>query len=184
MALKSQASRRYALALVESVGEAKDTSLDRALQELGAFAKLVEVNFDLRNALLNPVFTASERAKVLKVVLDAGAFSVTIRRFIELLVEKDRVRELGEIAEAFHLLADERRGRLRADVKSASPLSPESMDRLRRTLERTTGKSIELHLTVDPSLIGGIRASVGSLVFDGTIRADLDRLRSTLLQAD
>ncbi|MCK6545893.1 ATP synthase F1 subunit delta [Myxococcota bacterium] len=184
MALKSVASRRYAQALLESINHDKATTLEKALEELSGFAKIFDSTFELRNSLLNPAFTRPERTKVLGALLDKLAYSKTVRRFIELIAERDRMPEIGDIADAFRQLADEHRGRIRAEVQSAAPLSAESTDRLKKVLERTTGKSIDLELTVNPALIGGIKARVGSLVFDGTISSELERLRSSLVAAE
>jgi F-type H+-transporting ATPase subunit delta len=183
MALRSAASRRYASALLESVSKS-EASLDGALKDLSAFAKATEESFDLKNALLNPLFTDNERMKVMNAVMEAMHVSPIVQRFLVLLVERDRMAEIGEIAEAFTALADERRGRVRAEVQSASPLTPEAMDRLRRALEKSTGKTIDLDVQVDPELLGGLRARVGSLVFDGSIRSELERLRSLLTRAE
>lgn len=184
MVLKSQASRRYAEALVEAATREGDAALDRALKELGQFADLVEHSFDLRNALLNPVFTREEREKAMRAVLHSLNASELVQRFVALLVERDRVGEIAAVAAAFRELADQRRGRVRAEVRTAVQLSPETAERLRRTLEKSTGKSIELDVRVDPTLLGGVRTRVGSMVFDGSIRSELDRLRETLTRVE
>jgi F-type H+-transporting ATPase subunit delta len=184
MALRSASSKRYANALLESVAAHGDTSLDIALKDVTSFARAVEESFDLRNALMNPLFTEEERMRALSAVSKAMHTSETVQRFFVLLIERDRMGEIAEIAEAFSKLADERRGRVRAEVQAASPLTPEATDRLRRALERSTGKTIELSVTVDPSLLGGVRARVGSMVFDGSIRAELDRLKTALTRSE
>ena len=81
-------------------------------------------------------------------------------------------------------LADKRAGRVQARVVSAVEMTEGSIDQLRRALERRTGKKIEMNVEVDPSLIGGIRAEVGSFVLDGTIRTELERLRFALEKRD
>jgi F-type H+-transporting ATPase subunit delta len=184
MAMKSQASRRYALALVESVSGAKKISLDEALGQLSLFSEAVNTSFDLKNTLLNPAFTKQEREKSVDALIGHLQLSEQIARFVRILVENRRIAEITEITEAFRMLADERRGRVRATVHSAAALSPDAEERLRRALEKTTGRSIELEMNVDPSLIGGVRARVGSLVFDGTIRSELDRLKDRLAHGE
>jgi F-type H+-transporting ATPase subunit delta len=183
MALKSQASRRYAQALVDIVSNDKD-ALEAAQRDLDRFLEAVESSFDLKNALLNPSFSAADREKVLRSVMKSLALSDVMQRFLVLLVDAQRIRELSDIADAFRQMADERRGRMRAMVEAAAPLAPETSSRLKRVLEKATGRTIELEVKVDPNLIGGIRARVGTLVFDGTIRAELDRLKARLVAAD
>lgn len=184
MTIKSQASRRYAVALVESLSASKLVSLDEALTQLTQFSKTLDESFELKNLLLNPAFAKQERDKSLEGLLQHLKVSDPVARFIRLLVENRRITEVDEITEAFRDLADERRGRLRATVHSAAALSPDTEDRLRRALEKKTGRSIDLETHVDPSLIGGLRARVGSLVFDGTIRTELDRLKDQLSQGE
>jgi F-type H+-transporting ATPase subunit delta len=184
MALRSASSRRYATALLDSVSSQGDKALEAALQDMSVFSKAVEESFDLKNSLLNPLITRAERSKVLEAVTRAMRVSAPVKRFLEHLVERDRMGDIAEIAEAFAALADTRRNRVRASVQSASPLAPDAADRLKRALERTTGKSIDLELSVDPTLLGGVRAQVGSMVFDGSIRAELERLREALTRAE
>jgi F-type H+-transporting ATPase subunit delta len=86
------------------------------------------------------------------------------------------------IRDEFNRLADEAAGRVRAEVRSANPLRDEQRARLVDALARRTGKNIELTMHVDPSLIGGAIATVGGLVFDGSLRTQLSQLRSTLTQ--
>jgi F-type H+-transporting ATPase subunit delta len=177
--IRSQSARRYAHALVDSVLES-DKNLEAAMKELDLFARLIGESFDLKNALMNPTFTAEERMRVMNAVMKKLELSPRMQRFLMLLVERDHVREIQDVAESFRRLADERRGRVRAEVVSAAQLSPDAIDRLRRALERQTGKTIELEIKVDPALLGGLRAKVGSVIYDGSIRAELDRLRTSL----
>jgi F-type H+-transporting ATPase subunit delta len=181
MAIRSQSARRYAHALVDSILES-DKNLEPVLKEIDQFNSLLGESFDLKNALMNPTFTAEDRTRVMSAVMRKLDLSPRTQRFLMLLVERDHIRELAEVAEAFHKLADERRGKVRAEVVTAAQLSPDSTERLRRALERQTGKSIEMDLKVDPELLGGIRAKVGSLVYDGSLRTELDRLRHTLAE--
>lgn len=181
MALQSATSRRYAMALLDSVTPHGPEAIDGAARDLTAFATAVGQSFDLRNSLLNPLFTTDDRSKVLGAVLRQLNVSTVVERFLKLLIERDRIAEVRDIAASFVALANQRRGRVRAEVQSAAPLAPDTAERLRRALEKSTGKTIELDVQVDPSLLGGLRARVGSMVFDGTIRAELERLRNTLV---
>jgi F-type H+-transporting ATPase subunit delta len=181
MALESTAARRYAEALLEATPR---DDLARARDDLARFAATVDATFDLRNVLLNPAFGEDERARVLDRVMDHLALGEVTRRFLRLVLERDRMLEVAAIAESFRKLADDRAGRIRAEVRSAGELTPTAAEQLRAALERRTGKKVDLAVTVDPELIGGLRAQVGSLVFDGTLRAELQRLRATLTAGD
>jgi F-type H+-transporting ATPase subunit delta len=184
MSLASAAARRYAEAFVETAAEKGDETLQSVRQELSAFAAAVDEVFDLSNLLMNPAVTADERVKVLDRVMEEVGLSDLTKRFLHLLAEKDRINEIREIAHVYDQLADARTGRVQAEITSAIELSDATTDQLRRALEKRTGKKIEMNVSVDESLIGGIKAQVGSFVFDGTIRSELDRLRDSLEAVD
>lgn len=180
----SSAARRYATAIVESAATQGEAVLEQVTKDLEEFAALVESSQDLRNVLLNPVFTSGERNGALGAVLAKVTLSDLSRRLLILLGERNRIALLPAVARAARRLADQRAGRVRAEVESATPLTPEAKDQLRRALERRTGRTVEMTVTIDPSLLGGLRARVGSVVLDGTLRAQLDGLREQLLRQD
>jgi F-type H+-transporting ATPase subunit delta len=105
-----------------------------------------------------------------------------VRNFYALLIDQRRLVDLPAIREEYARLADEAAGRTRAEVVSASPLSDAQRERLRRALASRTGKQVELSERVDPSLVGGAIATVSGLVFDGSLRTQLDQLRSALMR--
>lgn len=180
MSLASQAARRYADAFIGSAGD----ELTRAVEELSAFAETVQSVPELRHVLLNPAFSADEEKQVLHAVMEQLSLSDTVRRFITLLAARERMGEIADIAETVKRLSDERANRVRATVEAAEELTPDALERLKAALEKRTGRKVDLDVSIDPTLIGGIRTRVGSLVFDGTIRTELDRLRETLSAAD
>lgn len=180
MALISQASRRYAEAAVESALTSGESALEALTNELGALAGALSMNADLENVLMNPSFSTEERTKVIDAVLGHINAGNTTRRTVKLLSDKGRLADLGEIAEAVKNIADERAGRTVAYVETASELSDAAKEQLRRALEKRTGKKLEMEITIDPSLIGGVRARVGSFLLDGTIQTELARLRERL----
>lgn len=180
MSLASQASRRYAEALLEAVHKDGPDMVQRVREELASFSGAVEETFDLKNVLSNPSFTANERYKVLEAVSAQAGYSEHIKRFLRHLIERGRMDEIRDIAATFGHLADERAGRIKAVAESASELPPQAIEQLRRALERRTGRSIDLTIRINPDLIGGVRAQVGTIVFDSTVRAELDLLRNAL----
>jgi F-type H+-transporting ATPase subunit delta len=97
-----------------------------------------------------------------------------------LLVDKDRVPQLPAIADAFRDEVDAQVGRVRATILTAKPLAPQALADVVRGLEKRTGKKVVPDVAVDPSVIAGVRAKIGGLVFDATVRARLDRLRADL----
>ncbi len=180
MSATSLAARRYADALVESISGLPTEEQKQVQDQLTAFGEAIDKVFDLRNIVLNPTYSTDERTKVLDAVMEQYKLHDKVRRFVRLVNHRNRMTELSGIAEAFAALAAEREGKLNAEVVSATELSEPAAEQIRRALEKRTGKKVGISFSVDKSLIGGVRAQVGSMVFDGTIKAELDRLRSTL----
>jgi len=172
-------ARRYARALF---GIGVDAGKFEALgDELGELATLWSESDELRQALENPIFQASEKRKVLEGILPRVAPTPEVQRFVLLLLDRRRIVLLPAIARAYRDLTDAHVGRVRAEVTSAQELAPATVDRIRRSLENRTGKKVLIHSTVDPDLIGGVVARVGDLVLDGSIRTQLADLRARLV---
>ncbi len=169
------ADRRYARALFALAGEAGRT--DEVGQELDAIADLLEHNDELRRSIFWPLHPGAERRAVLREVCDRLGSSVDVRNFCCLLVDQRRVVNFAAIRDAYAALADAMAGRTRARVVSAAPLTRGQRARLQRALAARTGQSVELDVSVDPALLGGAVADVGGLIFDGSLRTQLDRLR-------
>jgi len=172
-------ARRYARALF---GIGLDAGKFEALgDELGELATLWNESDELRQALENPVFKPTEKRAVLQTILPKIAPTPEVQRFVLLLLERRRIMLLPAIARAYRDLTDAHIGRVRAEVTSAQELSPATLDRVRRSLEQRTGKKVIIKSTVDPELIGGVVARVGDLVLDGSVRTQLEDLRTRLV---
>jgi len=172
--------RRYAKALL-SIGVATQ-SFDALGRELDRAAETISRSPELKNALENPIFPASKRRLVLEDVARRLALSMPVRNLLLLLLDKGRIAALPDIARAHRELVDEQAGRARAVVTSATPIDPAIEGRLKNALEKQTGRTVLLDKRVDPSLIGGVVAQVGDLVFDGSIKTQLEQLRQELLE--
>jgi len=172
-------ARRYARALF---GIGLDAGTFEALgEELDGLAGLWRESDELRQALENPVFRPEQKRAVLQNILPKVAPTAEVQRFVLLLLERRRIMLLPAIARAYRDLTDAHVGRVRAEVTSAQELSPATLDRVRRSLEQRTGKKVIIKSTVDPELIGGVVARVGDLVLDGSVRTQLEDLRTRLV---
>jgi F-type H+-transporting ATPase subunit delta len=174
----SAAARRYARALFSLADETQSTDLVRG--ELDGLAQIFEDSSELKQTLFRPLRPVKQRAAVLKATCERLAISDTVRRFCGFLIDQRRLVDFDGIREEYGRLADLNAGRARAEVVSARPLGDEQRGRLRRALSERTGKDVELDVRVDPSLIAGAVASVGTLVFDGSLRTQLEQLRASL----
>jgi F-type H+-transporting ATPase subunit delta len=178
--VQSRAANRYARALFSLAQEEGNVASIRS--ELDDMARLLAANPDLKRRLFQPLHPVRERREVLRSVCEQGGGSQIIRNFFSYLIEQRRLVAFEAIHDEFKRLADLADCRVRAEVRSASPLRDEQRARLVDALARRTGKKVELIVQVDSSLIGGAIATVGGLVFDGSLRTQLLQLRSTLTE--
>jgi F-type H+-transporting ATPase subunit delta len=178
-ALGGSVARRYARALF-GIGVTKG-SFEALGQELEALATLYAESAELRQALENPVFKPSQKRAVLEGLLPRVTPSPAARNFALLLLERSRIGTLPAIARAYQEMTDAQLGRVRAVVTSARPLDALMVTEIQRALEKRTGKKVILKTEVDPELIGGVVARVGSLVLDGSLRTKLATLQTRLL---
>jgi F-type H+-transporting ATPase subunit delta len=174
------AANRYARALFSLAQD--EGSVETTREELADMARLLASNPDLHRRLFQPLHPVDERRRVLVSVCRRGGGSQTVQNFFAYLVDQRRLIAFAAIREEFGRLADNAAGRVRAEVLSARPLRDEQRARLAETLNRRTGKEVDLSVRVDPSLLGGAIATVDGLVFDGSLRTQLSQLRVNLMQ--
>ena len=175
-------SRRYARALL-LIGK-DDGKAEVYKQELDTIAKLVANEKGLELALTNPLYNAVGRKKVLQLVIEKLNLSKAVRSFLFLLFDKGRIGFLGTINEFYQKLADELKNVARASLVSANELSVETVEKIRTTLSKMTGKDIVLDVKVDQSLIGGVVSRIGDLVLDGSIKTQLLNMRESLKRGE
>lgn len=174
-------ARRYANALIEVATEAD--AIDTVSADLDRFVALLEQPENpLGPALYSPVFTAEERERVLDEVLPRLNLHPMSRNLLKLTNDKGRLPLIASIARAYRDLADARAGRVRVRVATAEPLTPQIETEVRMALERLTGKDVLLETSVDPTLLGGMVARVGSTVYDSSLRTRLQTLKRRLLE--
>lgn len=172
-------ARRYAQALTEEAQKAG--SLDAVDADVALLTETLGGSRDLRQALTSPVVSHPKKLAVLESLFGPRVSDLTLR-FLRLLVEKQRDGQIPSILDAYRTLRDERTGTVEADVRSAKPLSADEADRLKAALESRTGKTIRLRITPDPALIGGLVVRVGDVVYDRSVRHQLDQLRDQLAE--
>lgn len=172
--------RRYAKALM-ATAEARDAAPETLLAEIEAVARVFAAEPRAVALLENPKLLAADRARILDRVLDATAPGPLVRHFLHTVLAKSRLGELDAIVAEFRTLADARAGVIRASVASTVPLPEAEAAALRDLLGRRFGKQVVLSASVDPALIGGIVVRIGSLSFDGSVRAQLAAISRKLL---
>lgn len=172
------AAQRYARA-VFSLG-IESGEFERIGQEIHAVSSAVDADETLKDVLSNPLYDAGVRREIITGLAEKNGFTSTARNFLLLLVDKDRISLITEISKCYQGLADEKAGKMKATVVTASKVSEGLVTELTASLEKGTGKKVSLSYEVDPALIGGIVLKVGDIIYDGSIRTQLHKLRDNI----
>jgi F-type H+-transporting ATPase subunit delta len=176
---RDDAIRGYAEAIF-AVADAEGV-LDQVEDELFRFARTLEREQRLREALTDPGLPSDRKRAVLQDILGerAGRQTAALLTFI---VEQGRARDLGDIVDKLTEMAAQRRRAAVAEVRTAVPLDDEQRRRLTQALGNATGKDVELKVVIDPSVIGGVVARVGDQVIDGSVRRRLELARERMTE--
>ena len=172
-------SRRYATALADVVTKSGET--ESIKNELKMWEQLMATNADLQSAFRNPAIAHSNKEGVLEALLQKAKPSTTTSNFLRVLLRNGRLTELSVINERFAAVLEERSGSVAAEVTSARELADAQRNELKANLERITGKQVKLNFTVDPNLIGGVVTRIGSTVYDGSVKTQLENLKEELI---
>jgi F-type H+-transporting ATPase subunit delta len=179
--LISNISKRYARAFFEIAAEAKQ--LEKYYDELKRFSSIISEDKNLRGFLANPVFEQAAKKEVVEKIIGNLRLSAMTINFLKLLVDKKRIEVLPDIEACYRQLMDEALKKVRVNLKTAFPLSREMQDYLRTSLEKFTGKQVEMTMEKDPTLLGGIVIGVGDTLYDGSIKTQLNNMRNLLGEA-
>lgn len=167
----------YAHAMLEIART--EERLPQVEDELFRFGRIIEGNDDLRMALANPGLPADQRAKIVDELLENRALQVS-RALVAMVVGAGRGHDLPAIISRFVELVAATRQHEVAEVRTAKPLSDEEVAKLGEVLSRATDKNIEVKVIIDPTVMGGVVATIGDTVIDGTVRHRLEQLKESL----
>ena len=167
----------YARGLFE-IARAEGT-LDEVEDELFRFARSYESSDALRNALTDEMIPAAKRQAIVEDLL-GGKATATTTQLISMVVGAGRGRDLPAIIDKLVARASSAKNLEVAEVRTAVPLTADQQARLQAALVNATGKQLNLKVVVDPSVIGGVVATVGDTVIDGSVRTRIDQLKSRL----
>jgi len=174
------AARRYARALFDvSLKEADPQQVGR---EVEAFAELLRTNTELERVLTNPAVPAPRKRAAVVALVERLAPSAVVSKLLVLLAERDRLALVPEVAAGFRERLLDHQNVVRADVTSAVALPEEAVAKLQASLTRATGRDVLMNTKVDGSILGGVVAKIGSVVFDGSVTRQLERMRAKLAQ--
>jgi len=175
--MSNQKAEAYARALFE-IAQAEG-SLERVEDELFRVARAFESNDQLRSTLTDATLPADRRQQVVEQLLGGKASATTVQ-LVTMLVTSGQVKEMATIIDALVKRASSEKSQEVAEVRSAIPLTDDQQKRLAAALAKATGKSLNLKVVVDPSVLGGLVAVVGDEVIDDTVRTRLDQLKTRI----
>jgi F-type H+-transporting ATPase subunit delta len=171
-------ARRYAAALADVViaqGEAREVQ-----EELNTWAQMMEANSSLLEVFRNPTIPYEQKRKVLNTLIARTGVRPTTANFLQVLLQNHRLAELNEINKKFAQVFDERSGVVSAQVTTARTLPESTQETLRAQLGIMTGRKVRLDFAVDEDLIGGVMTRIGSTVYDGSVRTQLQQIKQKM----
>ncbi|MGZ5353478.1 MAG: ATP synthase F1 subunit delta [Actinomycetota bacterium] len=177
MAERDELARGYAEAMFQ-VAEAEG-ELEAVETQLYAFAKLLERDTRVREALIDPALPVENKRGLIADTLGERANPIAVN-LLALLVEQGRARDIARIVQDLALVTAERRAHVLAEVRSAVPLDDGQRRRLAEALSTATGRQVEVKVVVDPTVVGGVVARVGDEIFDGSVKSRLDEAKQHL----
>jgi len=172
---------RYATALFELALESK--AVDQVQSDLKAFDALIVSSGDLARLVRSPAFSAEEQTKALSAVLDKAGLTGIAANFLKVVSSNRRLFAVQDMIRGFNALVAAHKGETSAQVTVAEPLNDARMNDIRDALKQVTGKDVRIDVTVDPSIIGGLRVKLGSRMVDASLRTKLNSIKIAMKEA-
>ena len=176
--IRSKVSKRYAKALL-SLGQ-EEGQFEAYGRDLRGFTGFCAQHSEFRQVISSMVFPVADRKKILQFILEKSDFSATVKNFLYLLLDKNRIGAIEEITAYYESLTDNLSNFARAEIITPMPLKDEALERLEKVLEEMTSKKVKMQVKEDKSLIGGIVVKIGDLVLDGSLKAQINGLKESL----
>jgi F-type H+-transporting ATPase subunit delta len=178
----SVVSLRYAHAF-SSVAASSHLDTTAAQQQLNDFAGTLAGSRELREVLMNPSIPTDQKLKVLDAIAARIGMFPQVRNFIAVIMDHQRLEDLNEILTEYHAVADEQSHMAEADITSAHPLNDQDRAELEAQVAKLAGGRVRATYHQDATLLGGAVVRIGSTVYDGSIRAQLQQLKQKLVNA-
>ena len=173
---------RYASALFELALESKAT--DAVKSDLDRFDAMIADSADLNRLVRSPVFGIDDQLKALTAILDKAGISGLAANFLRVITTNRRLFAVRDMIRAYRALVARHKGEVHAQITVAEPLNDNNLDALKGALKNVTGgKDIDLDITVDPAIIGGLIVKVGSRMVDSSLRTKLNAIKFAMKEA-
>jgi F-type H+-transporting ATPase subunit delta len=172
-------AKRYAKALVQLAEEKK--TIDQTRADLAAFVGAVDTLPAMQKLFASPVLTPDSKKAVIRELAGKLSLQPTTQRFLEHLAETGRIRYVKDLHEAFLDILAQRQNRATVRLTTAVPINNGDLSDIKKKLEILTGKQVDIDSKIDATLIGGAKAQIGSTIYDGTIKNQLNKMRMKLV---
>jgi F-type H+-transporting ATPase subunit delta len=178
--IKTRIAKRYSRALFELAKESG--SMDKVGADLRSIVEILEKNPAIKTGLTTPVTSREVKAGVLGALLEAVKADNLVENFLKVVLAARKISVMSEISEEFARMADEVSGRLRGEAISPIALDEAALKKLSAALSKALGKEVILSSREDKALLGGVVARVGNLVFDASVKTQLERMKDSLVK--
>ena len=174
--------RRYAEALADAaIAHSQVEPIDA---DVRAFVEVMRDSRELYDLFASPIVSQRDKSKVLDAIINRVRPNPMTANLLRAMLNHYRLHYLSEMYEQFRRIINERAGVVVAEVTTAQPLAQAEQALLSRRLEAVTGKQVQFQFKTDPELIGGVVTRIGSVVYDGSVRTQLQEIKQQLKQGD
>lgn len=172
---------RYARALLD-VTRAEQGDVDAIERDLGSFVSFVDAEPALRRVLVNSAVPAPRKKALVSELLARAPLHPQVSKLLVLMADRGRLAILPDVLDQYRQRLLDLRHIVRAEVTTAVPLEADRVEKLRSALGALTGRQVTMTTSVDPGLIGGVVTRIGSVVYDGSVKRQLERMKEALTQ--
>ena len=174
-------ANRYSLALYELASESN--LLQKIEENSQALLKLISISKDFNNLIKDPTVSPEILNKVIGKISDNFKLEVLFKNFLSFLIIKRRFFYVHQILKSFNEICSEKRGELKAEIKSAKNLTQDEINKITKELSNNFKSEIKLNYTHDQSLIGGLVVQIGSTMIDTSIKKKLQQIENRMIEA-
>jgi F-type H+-transporting ATPase subunit delta len=179
MSMRTSATR-YARALLDVA--LKESDPQQVERDLTSFANVLAASAELKHALMNPAIPALNRRNLVAAVIRRIGMTVPAAKLLVLLADRGRLEIFDDLVVVYRERLLAHSNIVKGSLTAAVPLAAEKVRALEQGLSTATGKNVQLDVSTDPSIIGGVVARIGSTVYDGSIRTQLARMKQQLVE--
>jgi F-type H+-transporting ATPase subunit delta len=176
--IQASLAGRYALALFELARDEKQ--IETVSASLATLRSALEGSEDLRTLISSPLIAREDQARAIGAVVGSLGIDRLTSNFVGVLANNRRLAQLPKVIRNYNLLVARHRGEITAEVTSARPLDEEQVGAIKQNLRSRVGRDINVDLSVDPAILGGLVVKIGSQMIDGSIRTKLNTLAQAM----